>query len=180
VACEAFSRAVAVERLHYLARDPGLPDGEALPRWQEGLAVTGVSLEAVGGAERPGSVSLADARRASPDFVFLRTTPGSVAALLAQFDFTPLARRFDLDYLTAGRRVVLARAAAGPGLVVYDEAFRPRLELEVDARAGYDSRAGEESPAGGLLAVRVWEPAEGDGPSRVHDLRGEPVVLRAR
>src|SRR5262249_25688689 len=164
VACEAFSRAVAVERLHYLARDPGLPDGEALRRWQEGLAVTGVPLEAVGGAERPGSVSLADARRASPDFVFLRTVPGSVAALLAQFGFARLARRFGLDYLTAGRRVVLARAAAGPGLVVYDEAFRPRLELEVDARAGYDSRAGEEFPAGGLLAVRVWEPAEGHGP----------------
>ncbi len=73
LSAEAFSASIARERLRAaeasLALDP--PEVHGLP------------LDAIGGAVRPGTVSLADARRAAADFVFLRTTPGSVRAFLA-------------------------------------------------------------------------------------------------
>jgi hypothetical protein len=155
LASEAYSRSVAVERLRFLAHDA------------EVLDVPGLPLERVGGAGRPGAVSLTDARAAAPDFVLLRTTPGSLAALLAQFDFTPLAERCNIGFLTDQRRALVARAADGPGVLIYDDSLRPRLELLVPADRGFESRAGQECPAGGLLVVGVWE-------------AGPPFVLRPR
>jgi len=183
LASEAFSRAVAQRRLHALAREPGLlPEeelNERLRRLKDGERIVGLPADVVGGAARPGVVSLADARRAAPDFVFLRTTPGSVRELLGQYDFSPLAARFDLGWLLGGGRVLLAGDAAGPGLLAYDGSLRPRLELLVQAQDGYVRRAGREHPAGGLAAVRLWEEA-GAGPPRPIDLRETPVVLPPR
>jgi hypothetical protein len=162
LASEAFSRSTAEQRLRELAREPNLLTDvecdECLSRLMEGAETQGLPLEAVGGAARPGSVSLTDARRAAPDFVLLRTTPGSVRALLEQVDFTNLAEKMDLDWLLKGGRVLLARDATGPGLVVYDDDLRPRLELLPQTAGGYTRRAGQEYPAGGVLVKRTGEP----------------------
>jgi hypothetical protein len=166
LASEAFSRSIAVERLRFLAQDAEVPD------------VSGLPLERVGGAGRPGAVSLTDARAAAPDFVLLRATPDSLAALLAQFDFTPLVERCNIDFLTDQRRALVARAADGLGVLIYDASFRPRLELLVPADQGYESRAGQECPADGLVVVRVWEESPGIGDLRLIDLTAPPVLLR--
>ena len=168
LASEAYSRSIAEERLNALAREPGLlPDAErdaCQRRLREGAETHGLSLDAVGGEARPGTVSLTDARRAATDFVLLRTTPGSVRALLEQYDFTALAEKMELDWLLKGGRVLLARDAAGEGVLVYDERMRPRLELIPQADGGYVRRAGQEYLREGL-AVK-WTGEEG--------LAGEP------
>ncbi len=115
-----------------------------------------MSLDAVGGDTRPGTVSLTDARRAAPDFVLLRTTPGSVRALLEQYGFTDLTDKMELNWLLKGGRVLVARDAAGAGVLVYDGEMRPRLELIPQMAGGYGSRAGQEYPREGL-AVRPKE-----------------------
>jgi hypothetical protein len=175
----AFSHTVAEERLRSLASEVGVdpigPDVEGLRR---GLDVAGLRLDAIGAAARMGSVTLADARRASPDFVFLRTTAGSVAEFLGLFDLAALAGRFDLRYLLDGRPVLFARSPEGPGVRVLDERLRPRLELEVAADERFVTRAGQEYPAEGLLAVCVWEERAGELHSV--DLRDSPVRVRPR
>lgn len=154
LSCEAYSRAIAEQRLRDLAREDVLADRvRGLP---EAPLVAGLPLDVVESASRPGVVSLADARQVSPDFVFLRTTAASLQELLDLFDFTPLAARFDLDFLTVRRRALVARAPSGTGIVVDDEQFRPRLQLEVALEGGYARRAGREFPACGLRAVRAW------------------------
>ena len=180
LASEAFSRSVSIERLRLLARETGVLDEAEVRRLERSLNVPGLPLDRVGGAARPGAVSLTDARGAAPDFVLLRTTPGSLAALLAQFDFTPLAERVSLDFLTARREALVARAADGAGVLIYDASFRPRLELVIPGDTGYEHRAGQEYPAGGLLAARVWEEAPASGELYLHELKAAPVVLRPR
>ncbi len=138
----AYSRSLAEERLTMLARDLNLPDVD-VKRWREGLGFAGLALDAIGGPVKPATVGLADARRSAPDFVFLSTLPGSVRALREQFDLTEWGELFE-------GRVLIARSATGPGIVVYDESFCPRLELEAELGAGYACRAGEEWPVGGL------------------------------
>jgi hypothetical protein len=172
LSAEAFSASIARERLQMLAGDVGLRlDDTAFPE------VRGVPLDAIGGAVRPGSVSLTDAHRAAADFVFLRTTPSSARAFLAQFDFTPLAQRFRVEDVLNGTDVLIARSATGRGLVIYDAQLRPRVELEASTAGGYESRAGQEYPAEGLRVVRVWEtPADGEA-LQAHDLRNESVRL---
>jgi hypothetical protein len=132
LASEAFSRSIAEQRLGDLTREPNLLTDvecdECLSRLMEGAETRGLPLEAVGGEARPGTVSLTDARRAAPDFVLLRTTPGSMRALLEQVDFTKLAEQMDLDWLLKGGRALLARDVAGRELVVYDDQLRPRLK----------------------------------------------------
>jgi hypothetical protein len=180
LASVAFSRSVALQRLRNLAAEIGLAEDSAeVEAVRRGLEVAGLPLEAIGPAARPGSVTLADAAKASPDFVFLWTTRSGVGALLRQFDFTPLGERFDLDYLTGGAPVLVARSPQGPSVRIHDDAWRPRLELEVPVERGYESRGGGEYPAGGLLAVRAWVPLPG-GELEEHDLRGEPLRVPLR
>ncbi len=165
LASEAFSRSIAEQRLLALAREPGLlTDAErdaCLGRLEEGTETHGLSLDAVGGDARPGTVSLTDARRAASDFVLIRTTPGSVRALLTQYDFTALAEKVDLDWLLKGGRVLLARDPAGPGVLVYDGALRPRLQLSPRTAGGYVNRAGQEYPREGLEMHRNEDESNG-------------------
>ena len=165
LASEAFSRSIAEQRLLALAREPGLlTDAEreaCLRRLEEGTETHGLSLDAVGGDARPGTVSLTDARRAAADFVLLRTTPGSVRALLEQYDFTALAEKIELDWLLKGGRVLLARDPAGPGVLVYDGALRPRLQLSPRTAGGYVNRAGQEYPREGLEMHRNEDESNG-------------------
>jgi hypothetical protein len=172
LSCQAYSRAIAEQRLRDLAREEVLTDGvRGLP---EAPAVAGLPLDAIGTTPRPGVVSLADARQASPDFVFLRTTAASLQDLLDLFDFTPMAASCDIGFLTVQRRALVARSAKGTGIVVYDEQFRPRLELEVAIEQGYATRAGCEFPGGGLRLVRAWD----EGGAEV--TLPEPVPLPVR
>src|SRR5262249_3689889 len=131
---EAFSRSVAERRLRQLAQDPTLsPCGGAVEAarqaLKDGLAVRGLTLDAVGTERRP-VVSLGDARKAADDFLLLRTLPGGVREFLRQYDLGPLRERVPLDYLTAGEPVLLVRGIARPGglpvLAVYDAELRKR------------------------------------------------------
>jgi hypothetical protein len=101
-----------------------------------------------------------------------------VDALFRLFDFTPLAGRVNLEFLTSGK-VLVARSPAGPGLTVYDEGRNPRVELEVTGASGYETRGGLEYPADGLRVVRLWREAA-SGASEELDLRQEPVRLPVR
>jgi hypothetical protein len=160
LSAEAFSASIARERLHALARDLGITlNDAALQRLLAAPEVPGLPLDAIGGAIRPGTVSLSDARRAASDFVFLRTTPGSARAFWAQYDITPLARRIRLDDLQNGADVLLARSLRGPGVVIYDADLRPRLEVEVVTEGGFVNRAGQEYSRGGLRVVHPPEAA---------------------
>jgi hypothetical protein len=158
----AFSCTLATQRLRQLERWGLLASVE--DRLPEMERISGLQLERIGGPARMGTVTLTDAGRAARDFVFLHTTAGSIELLLAQYDFTPLADRMSLTFLTQQRRALLARSASGPGVVVYDDQLCPRLELRVPEGAEYVWRAGQEYPRQGLEAIIV-------------EMEGEPVVL---
>jgi hypothetical protein len=175
LSAEAFSAAIARERLLALAGDIGAnPEDPLVQRLLAHPPLPGLPLDAIGGAVRPDTVSLADARRAAADFVFLRSTPSSVRAFVAQFDFTPLAQQFPIDDLLGGADVLIARSSTSAGLVFYDSRRRPRVELEVATEKGFESRAGQEYPIGGLRVLRVWEL------ETIHDLRSRPIILPPR
>ena len=157
----AFSRSITGQRLDALAHEPGLTVEPAVltdcRRRLDVGEVQGLPLGAVPGDSRPGKVALADARRAAADFVLLWTTSGSVAELLALFDFDPLRDRLNLDYLVSERHVLLLGTADGPGILLHDAQRRPRLELTASLEEGYVTRAGQEYPAAGLRVVRAWD-----------------------
>jgi hypothetical protein len=187
LAYEAFSRSIALQRLLALGQDKDLlPTTElaSLRDALEGLAVPGVPLADIGSGERPGVVSLADAGKAAPDFVFLRTMEGSATwDFYRLFDFSEFAERFKMEALLAapGYRaapsLILGRLAAGGEIVLtIHEAgtLRKRLELSADPRAGYICRGGVEYPRKGLRLLRAWTE---DGE---RDFRGEEVFVRPR
>jgi hypothetical protein len=172
---EAFSRSIAAGRLRWLV------EGEALDRLRtalNALAATGLPLSAVQ-CEQRRLVSLADVARAAPDFLLLRTTTQAVTDFLQQYDFSPLAERFPLDYLSSA---LLVPAPCPPGaqarvLAVYDPWMRKRLELGFDRAQGYEAQAGREYPRGGLQILGVWA-AGSDSVLRAYDLRAERIMLR--
>src|SRR5437588_79829 len=79
----------------------------------EGFDLPGLPLDAVGPAVRQGTLSLSDAARSAPDFVFRFTLPGSAAALRAMLQAVPCAGVELLDVLAG--RVLAARSRHGPG-----------------------------------------------------------------
>jgi hypothetical protein len=177
LSAEAFSVSIARERLYALARDLGLqPADEEVQCLLAHSEVRGLPLDAIGGAVRPGIVSLVDARRASADFVFLRSTPSCVRTFLTQYDFTPLTRRFRVEDMLDGSDVLIARSAVGMGIVLYDSRLRPRIELEVANDGGYEIRAGHEYSLEGLRVMHVWETTHSEG-LQAYDLRNEPMRL---
>jgi hypothetical protein len=185
LAYQAFSRSIAERRLRELARDPELgiaaaaiaPHVEALKL----LAVTGLPLDAVGPEPRP-VVSLGDARKAADDFILIRTLPGSVSAFLRLYDLAPLRERFDLGDLDGGPRLIVRGfpPAAGKQALVdlYDVKLRKRVQLGMEAGAGYGSRGGVEYPLGGLRVLRVWQPAAEGLVER--DVSAEGLILGPR
>jgi hypothetical protein len=168
----AFSRSIAAQRIHVLAKDEVFmwqkPILDAALRRLLDSPPCGLPLDRIGDASRPGSVSLSDARLASPDFEFLRTVSSSRAALQALFDFGRLPGGWSADYR------LLARDPAGPGLLVYDSQFRPRVQMEPTAELV--CRGGVEYPAGGMLVTRTWEETS-DGSLREHGFHAAPIRL---
>jgi hypothetical protein len=178
LSAEAFSISIAQQRVLAMADDLGIPSEDAIvQRLLARPPLAGLPLDAIGGPVRPGTISLADARRASSDFVFLRSTPSSVKAFLMQFDFTPLAQRFSIDDLLQGEKLLIARSGANDELAIYDVQSRPRIELEVATEAGFQSWAGQEYPANGLRVLSVSVPATDSGQLQTHNLRNELLLL---
>lgn len=178
LSAEAFSASIARERLLALARDVGVNPQDALvQRLLIRSSQPGLPLDAIGGAVRPGAVSLADARRAAADFVYLRSTPSSVKAVFAQFDFAPLAQRFDIEDLLQGQDLLIARSAVSGNLVIYDARLRPRVELEVAADRGFENWAGQEYVKNGLRVLSVHVPTKDSEILRTYDLRDQPLSL---
>ncbi len=104
--------------------------------------------------------ALTDVRKVADDFVILRTLPRGLKELLARYDWRPLLERFRLRFLATDsvRLCVNARDdTQAPVLALYDEQLRRRLELSVEVREGYVSRAGSEWPRAGLRVRAVWE-----------------------
>lgn len=178
----AFSRAIAEQRLAFLAERLALLDAARAASLRGELArlaaAGGIAPRPVPDADRPGAVSLNDMLRASPDFVLLRSTRRSIEDFLAQFDFGSLRSRLDLAYLHPDRPLLLVRE---PGdrdrtatvLAVYDAQLQKRLELEVSRAQGFATRGGQEFPAAGLRVLRAWEPRE-------IELSAEELVVPSR
>jgi hypothetical protein len=188
LAYEAFSRGIATQRLLALANDTDLlPDTEltALRGTLDALPVAGVPLAQVGAVERPGVVSLADAGKAAPDFVFLRTTESSALwGFYYLFQFPDLCQRFEMASLLGIPGVpkvpslILGRLGADGdiALTVHEtRSLRKRLELSADPRDGYACRGGVEYPRKGLRVRRVLADDGGE-----HDLTAEQLFVRPR
>jgi hypothetical protein len=172
-AAVAFSRSIAVKRIQALAREEiFLESRPLLDRCLRSLLESpprGLPLDRVGGASRPGSVRLTDARLASPDFEFLWTTRSSLETFKSLFNIY----QFGDNPANVEYRLIV-RNPAGAGLQCFDSEQRLRMEIEVDGSAGHVCRAGVEYPAAGLLVTRLWGEAE-DGSLREHDLRAAPI-----
>ncbi len=163
---EAFSRTIAEGRLGLLAEDWALitnpEEFDELRNQLRNLAIGGIPLEPMGGASRPGAVSISDALKVADDFVFLRTTKKSVSDFLGLYQFETLAPRIALDYLTPNQPLLILRSMAKSSdsegiLVIYDAQKRKRLELRVDPSRGYETRAGVGYPAAGLRVLNAWK-----------------------
>jgi hypothetical protein len=170
----AFSRSLARQRLLALRKESWLHSDSAsldacLARLDDGPPMPGIPVEQIGPSRRAAAVSLTDARRVAGDFVFLRTTAGTLADLLTSFQFGPVLERFGLDLQGA----LVARAPSGDSILIYDKHHRPRLEFIIDSSQGYAVRANREYPVAGLLVRAVWE---GDPPGR-NDLTQEPILV---
>jgi hypothetical protein len=161
---EAFSLSVAEERLHFLAQRSGLlaPDERAIMGEKlRDLKIEGISPPPGECAARPGSVSISDALRASPDFIILRTTKKSVSDLSRSFRFDVLAPHLPLDQWPQGLATLVVRETGenpsfGGLLAVHDSTRTKRLELSIDSSQGYRSRAGLQLPRAGLRLVGAW------------------------
>jgi hypothetical protein len=179
---EAFSKTIAARRLAALERDPetglGTDSAAQLRKCLDELHINGVAAEALAEPQRP-VVSLADARRVSGDFIFLRTLQSGVIEFARQFDLTPL-RSLDAELLEPQQHWFMARVVSERGerpapLSVFDNALNKRLEMEVSAHRGYVTRAGSELPVAGLRVLRWW-----DKSGQAHDLSVAGIILLPR
>jgi hypothetical protein len=157
VSYEAFSRRIAQRRLDELLHRGLLTarrHDELTGRLRE-LVVPGVAVADVAGRERPGVVSLADARRASSDFIFTRTTKSSLRELLDMYQPLPCSEPWLLIRSPMDRLDEMPR----PFLTGYDDQFRPRIELGLVAEAvpEYLEFCGAEFLRDGLRVLRLLD-----------------------
>jgi hypothetical protein len=155
---EAFSAAIARRRLNLLhQRFPMLigPD-MAYEKTLAALQEEGLPVRE-GRPARPGSVSLADARRVADDFRLLRTTRGSARQFFQLFDFSVLERTGRESPNEETISVIADAGAVGGGspgnLLIYRADWTRWLELAVDASQGFQTRAGCEFPVAGLRVL---------------------------
>jgi hypothetical protein len=141
-----YSPSIAGSRLALLER-AGLLSAQEADAVRGGLDVSGLPLSDIGGLVRAGTVSLDDARRVAPDFVFLHTTRSSLTAFREAFDFARVPLPEDA--------ALIVRSPTGSGVRVLDRSRTPRLELEPCLDYGYTGRAGIAVPAV-LRVVAMW------------------------
>jgi hypothetical protein len=127
VSYEAFSRSIAKRRIIALA-SAGWIDKERRETLLAAIAqlpICGVPLAQLSVVDRPGVVSIADAGKTASDFVFLRSTRGSLDALLATLDLGRLADRSPevASWLLRATDVLLVHQ------VTLDRNQRPRLAV---------------------------------------------------
>ncbi len=182
---EAFSRFVVRRRLAAL-KSAGWIDAayhDQLCARLNDLPPTGLPVAELNATERPGVVSLADAGKVAADFVLLRTTRGSLDALLAYYDLEPLHENAPevFAWLTADSDVLFApyRPEPASAAVTLRAYAASELRLEIGfppiASASYRQQSGVEVPAK-LQVLRVRRSA--DGP--LEDVRDAPVWLEAQ
>lgn len=155
----AFSRCIASRRLQEIAdrtRQAGLElDFLSLSGAVQELPVRGMSIEKVA-AKRMAVVSLADVCKSAEDFALLETLRTGLRQFLGLFDWKPLARHVNLDFLQGPGKVLIApianTAEGSPVLAVFDGELTRRFELIVDLSQGYRLRRGVEAPRAGLVA----------------------------
>jgi len=174
VAHVAFSRMLAGQRIMRLQTSGVLSktDREQSMTRLKALPVHGVRCAEIASRERPGVVSLSDALKGAPDFVVLRTTSRSLAALLAWYDLHPLAEKAVnlADFLTSpGAKVLVQHVPEGspshPRLRLYDQQQQLVLELGFELSDGlgpdYVERWGHELPR--RLSVWAVDPSISQG-----------------
>lgn len=183
LAHEAFSPSLARRRWQELVRlssELGLTiDRTTLdPLFENGPWPAGLAHAQLAECPRP-VAALTDVRKVADDFVILRTLPHGLAEFLYYCDWRPLLERYRLRFLSE-RQVRLCVQALDdkkePVLAVYDALLRRRLELSVDAREGYASRAGIAWPRAGLRVLSVWEDTDEERALARRD--GGDLVLR--
>ena len=150
----AFSRAIAAQRIAALAGAGDMEPEARSPHEAalEELSVGGVSVESLTLVERPGVVSLADAVRASPDFVVLRTTKHSLDEVLSRYRWPAALEKGDVALLVG----------CGPGdepstpstLRVYDPRGQIRYALELPS--AHDANASDVDPNFVELGCVEW------------------------
>ena len=170
VSYAAFSRRIAAARLAQLD-SWGLLNANDVERCVAALdrvSPAGSPASALPGRQTTGVVTLEDAVRAAPDFVFTRTTRRSLDDLLAGYDLTALAEQAGEAHrwLTNSADVLLIRTAGRESaqrgsdfLTALDRQLRPRLTLAL-ARPGapaYVEARGIELLRDGLRATQIGQ-----------------------
>jgi hypothetical protein len=180
LAYEAYSPSMARRRwreLKKLCTELAIPvDAQELdPLFENGPWPAGLAHAELADCPLP-VAALSDVRKVAHDFVVLRTLPRGLKELLALFDWQPLLERFRLHFLATGNVRLCVQTwneTKEPVLALYDEELRRRVELSVDGREGYVSRAGCEWPRAGLRVRAAWE----DGGDAGFGALSEPEAL---
>jgi hypothetical protein len=149
----AFSPSIAQRRLNELRKlcaELGVEFEPVLAPMPDGLSHTELAECA-----RP-VAALADVRKVADDFRIVRTLPVGLRALLDALDLRRLKQTCRLGFLDAGPPRLCVQARDGV-LAWYDDRLRRRIEMTIDASAGYLTRAAMELPQPGLRVLRVWE-----------------------
>jgi hypothetical protein len=156
VSYEAYSQFIAIRRLATLksARWIDLARQELLRSALAKIGVAGIPAAELSARDRPGVVSLTDANKAAADFVFVRTTRGSLNSLLAQFDWQALEASFPtaVRWLREGADVVLIQhtPSESPRRSLLRFYAGTQLQLELGFPSGqntgdnYRERVGQE------------------------------------
>jgi hypothetical protein len=195
----AFSRALALRRLEFLATELGeFADQDRILQWRrniETMEVVGVPLRQFLPYTRTAIVSLADARKVADDFVFISNTLSTLYQFCNLYDLRPLmmlANLYDPDpierYLPRHATFWLRRTLILPTaslensqermLAVYDSTSRKRAELALDPSQGFATPRGIELPVSPLRITRIWEAEAGTDQLRERDLSAEPILLQ--
>jgi hypothetical protein len=195
----AFSRAVALTRLEFLAAEfGGFADQGRFLQWRrdiESMEVVGIPLNQFLPYTRGAIISLADANKVADDFIFLSNTLSTLSQFRDLYDLSPLIRfanLYDADpierYLPRHVTFWLRRTLILPSaslensqervLAVYDSASRKRAELAFDPSEGFVTRRGIELPVSPLRVTRVWETDEVSCQLRDRDLSANPILLQ--
>jgi hypothetical protein len=132
--CTELNIAIDTDQLDALFADGPWPDG--LPHAE------------LGECPRP-TAALADVRKVADDFVILRTLPGGLARMLDLFDWQPLQEQNASGFPLDGTARLCVQTKDGV-IAIFDEQFRRRIELRIDASQGFATRAGVEWPRAGL------------------------------